>query len=90
VLGSIERFICLQLLIVFRRTQTDCTCLFQSNNDEELSEAELPDEDSEDALSRLPVEDVGDPEVLAKLKQQVCAHNHHAGSGHLISFSVHV
>lgn len=55
----------------------DCACLFQSNNDEELSEAELPDEDSEDALSRLPVEDVGDPEVLAKLKQQVCAHNHH-------------
>ncbi|XP_069672822.1 protein dead ringer isoform X2 [Periplaneta americana] len=41
-----------------------------SNNDEELSDAELPDEDSEDALSRIPVEDVGDPEVLAKLKQQ--------------------
>jgi hypothetical protein len=33
----------------------------------------LQDEDSEDALSRLPVEDVGDPEVLAKLKQQVCS-----------------
>ncbi|KAJ9593525.1 hypothetical protein L9F63_014918, partial [Diploptera punctata] len=41
-----------------------------SNNDEELSDAELQDDDSEDALSRLPVEDVGDPEVLAKLKQQ--------------------
>lgn len=51
--------------------------LFQSNNDEELSEAELQDEDSEDALSRLPVEDVGDPEVLAKLKQQVCTYHHH-------------
>ncbi|XP_023709417.1 protein dead ringer isoform X2 [Cryptotermes secundus] len=44
--------------------------MYLSNNDEELSEAELQDEDSEDALSRLPVEDVGDPEVLAKLKQQ--------------------
>ncbi|KDR22517.1 hypothetical protein L798_02231 [Zootermopsis nevadensis] len=30
----------------------------------------MPDEDSEDTLSRLPVEDVGDPEVLARLKQQ--------------------
>jgi hypothetical protein len=60
------------------RWQSDRGCdsefLFQSNNDEELSEAELPDEDSEDTLSRLPVEDVGDPEVLAKLKQQVCTH----------------
>jgi hypothetical protein len=37
----------------------------------------LQDEDSEDALSRLPVEDVGDPEVLAKLKQQVCTHHHY-------------
>jgi hypothetical protein len=36
------------------------------------------------------VEDVGDPEVLAKLKQQVCVRNDHAGSCHLISFSVHV
>ncbi|XP_067001246.1 protein dead ringer isoform X2 [Anabrus simplex] len=41
-----------------------------SNNDEEMSDAELQDDDSEDALSRIPVEDVGDPAVLAKLKQQ--------------------
>ena len=45
--------------------------LLQSNNDEELSDAELQDEDSDDALSRIPMEDVGDPEILAKLKQQV-------------------
>lgn len=56
------------------QTDRDSDFLFQSNNDDELSEAEMPDEDSEDTLSRLPVEDVGDPEVLARLKQQVCIH----------------
>lgn len=50
--------------------------VFQSNNEEELSEAEMQDDDSVEALSRLPVADPGG--MLAKLKQHLPPHLAHS------------